>query len=97
MKGQSFSEYMILILAITGALLTMQTFVRRGIQAHLKDTLVKSNLEPDPSKLQDEATGVEVFVNTVENTIQSLDEKLVIKKDEVRYTHSYTIRSEKEY
>jgi hypothetical protein len=36
MKGQSTLEYAILIIIIIGALLTIQTYIKRGVQGRLK-------------------------------------------------------------
>lgn len=36
MKGQSTLEYAILVIIIIGALLTIQTYIKRGVQGRLK-------------------------------------------------------------
>jgi hypothetical protein len=38
MKGQSTLEYAILIIIIIGALLTIQTYIKRGVQGRLKSS-----------------------------------------------------------
>ena len=37
LKGQSTAEYAILIAVVIGALIAMQTYVKRGLQGRLKD------------------------------------------------------------
>jgi len=45
-KGQSTLEYAILIIAITGALLTMQNYAKRAVQGKLRGTITKLNEGP---------------------------------------------------
>lgn len=38
MKGQSTLEYAVLVIIIIGALLTIQTYIKRGVQGRLKNS-----------------------------------------------------------
>ena len=38
MKGQSTLEYAVLVIIIIGALLTIQTYIKRGVQGRLKSS-----------------------------------------------------------
>ena len=57
-QGQSFAEYAVLLVVVAIALVSMQTFVRRGLQAHVKSVadavLVRSaaDLQPAPTITQ---------------------------------------------
>ncbi|MDD5292665.1 MAG: hypothetical protein PHY46_05765 [Candidatus Omnitrophica bacterium] len=53
-KGQNTAEYAILIGVIVAAAIAMQIYVRRGMQARIKDAV-------DYTQTADEDTGVDIF------------------------------------
>jgi len=56
-RGQNTAEYAILIGVIVAAAIAMQIYVRRGMQARIKDAV-------DYSQQADEGTGVDIFNST---------------------------------
>ncbi len=49
-RGQSLLEYTILVVIIIAALLTMQTYMKRGIQGRWKESLDEIGDQYDPDK-----------------------------------------------
>ena len=77
-RGQNTAEYAILIGVIVAAAIAMQIYVRRGMQARIRDAV-------DYSQSADEGTGVEIF-NTSQYEPYYTDQNLK--------TTSYTESSE---
>ncbi len=94
-RGQNFVEYVFLILAITTALFAMQVYVRRGIQAKLKDFL-KSSRFLTSSKEENKRVKEKGSVNVVRNTRQYRSTKLLLKNGELEYVQEEnTVTKEK--
>jgi len=95
--GQNFSEYVLLIVAFTAALFAMQTYVRRGVQAKLRDIMVSSNFTGAPHPVQDQASGVNMYVNTISNVEQTRSANFVWVNNGFKYIEeTKTITDEKE-
>ena len=65
-RGQSTLEYAVLIVVIIGALLSLQVYLKRGIQGHLKQ-----NSDDIGDQYSDGNTNVVKLVETHSNTQES--------------------------
>ncbi len=83
--GQNFSEYVLLIVAFTAALFAMQTYVRRGVQAKLRDIMVSSNFTGAPHPVEDQASGVNIYTNTVSNVEQIMSTNFMWSNSTFKY------------
>jgi len=95
--GQNFSEYVLLIIAFTAALFAMQTYVRRGVQAKLRDIMVSSNFTGAPHPVEDQASGVNIYTNTVSNIEQTISTNFMWSNSTFRYIEeSETVVNERQ-
>ncbi|MBF0523285.1 MAG: hypothetical protein HQL24_09555 [Candidatus Omnitrophica bacterium] len=65
-RGQSTLEYAILVIIIIGALLSIQTYIKRGIQGRLKSATDDIGDQYSPGN-----TNVVSYTTTVSNTTES--------------------------
>ena len=93
-QGQSFVEYVFLIVAITTALFAMQVYVRRGIQAKTKDILISS----DFLNFSSTNANNEEFANVVNvvNVVEKKFEQLILKDGKLEYVREENTLSNSE-
>lgn len=96
-KGQSTLEYAVLIIIIIGALLSLQTYIKRGIQGRLK-----SATDDIGDQFSGGNTNVQKAVRTVSYTQETNlrgTNTSALKNDEVTTTNetSYILNVEQEY
>lgn len=51
-RGQSLLEYTIVLVIVVAALLTMQTYIKRGLQGRWKDSVDQLGDQYDPGKMK---------------------------------------------
>jgi len=84
--GQSIAEYSILIAAVTAALLAMQLYMKRGIQAAIKHSTEQFGnqeyMETDPEKAMQQ----DVLMQSLSETTMQIHQEGVGDKAKVTYT-----------
>ncbi|MDP8213458.1 MAG: hypothetical protein P9X22_09280 [Candidatus Zapsychrus exili] len=96
-KGQSTLEYAVLIIIIIGALLSIQVYIKRGIQGRLKSATDDIGDQFSPGN-----TNVKAYTRTESRTIETNDKgaaSSVLREDELTVSNmvSNVIDVEQEY
>ena len=96
-RGQSTLEYVILILIVIAAILTIQTYVKRGIQGRLKSAADDIGDQFSTSK----SANYHKWVNTTSNTTQIQiggEQETKLRDNEITRTFSnITLNADEEY
>ena len=96
-KGQSTLEYAVLIIIVIGALLSIQTYIKRGVQGRLKSASDDIGDQYSPGNTNLIKTVVTKSV-TLETFVSGESESL-LTEDEVTntYSNSKIINTEREF
>ncbi len=95
--GQSFSEYVFFIVTFTAALFATQAYIQSGIQAKLRDILVRSNFTGAPHPVKDDASGVSMYINATSNVKQNRSTGFTWDNGKFKYVEeTETVTDEKE-
>jgi hypothetical protein len=96
-KGQSTLEYAILIIIIIGALLSIQVYIKRGVQGRLKSAADDIGTQFSPGN-----TNVVLITSTSSSSLETFEEgetgsELLGEETTTTLMNSYILNVEQEY
>ena len=96
-KGQSTLEYAVLIIIIIGALLTIQVYIKRGIQGRLRSATDDIGDQFAPGNTNYTMTTT-THSETAENSFQGRTESTLLDEEQTNtYMEEYIINQEQAY